>query len=209
MANKTTLPVKSLAGIAVVAIAIGLYAFYPASDNPAEAQQCRDAGKTIAAIKPFARGELSAFQPLDDPIDLNGIAFVDGNNKKLTMADWKGRTVLLNIWATWCAPCRREMPALDRLQADLGSSDFEVVPVSVDRGDGSKPKAFYKKTGVRKLSIYTDSSGAIFDELRKMGLLFGLPTTMLVDKQGCAVGALKGPAEWDNEDAKALIRAAM
>jgi thiol-disulfide isomerase/thioredoxin len=200
---------KLLAGAAIVAIAGGLYAFFSGPDNPKEAQTCPDAGKTIAAITPFTKGQLRSFRPLDDAIDLTAITFLDGKDKKLTLADWKGRTVLLNLWATWCAPCRREMPALDRLQHDLGGDKFEVVPVSVDRGDGAKPRAFYEKTGLKDLALYTDSSGEIFDILRKHGLVLGLPTTILIDKQGCAVGALKGPAEWDADEAKKLIRAAM
>jgi len=213
MTTENTPPKKSfgklLFGGATVAIAIGLYAFYYGPDNPEVSQLCPDSGKTIAAITPFAKGELRSFRPLDDPIDLNAITFINGKDKKLTLADWKGRTVLLNLWATWCAPCIREMPALDRLQQELGSKEFEVVPVSVDRGDGSKPRAFYEKTGLKGLALYTDSSGEIFDVLRKHGLVLGLPTTILIDKQGCAIGSLKGPAEWDNDDAKALIKAAI
>ncbi len=195
------------AAMAIV-IGLGLFAFYSTADNPAEALVCKSSKATIAKMKPFASGELAAFQLADRPQDLSAISFKDKDGKNVTIADWKGRTILLNMWATWCAPCRREMPALQQLQVDLGGDNFEVVPVSVDLGDDSKPKAFYKKIKLDKLPFYADGTMEIFSRLKKLGLAFGMPTTVIVDKEGCSLGVLNGPAEWASDDAKALVRAA-
>ena len=113
--------------------------------------------------------------------------------------------VLLNFWATWCSPCRREMPALDRLQAALGGPDFEVVAVSLDRGSDEGPAGFLKETGVTHLQLYHDGSvraGAAFN-------VFGMPTTLLIGRKGEILGRLVGPAEWDDASAQALVEAAI
>ena len=191
-----------------VIIGLGLYAFYPSADNPVEAQVCTNSVRTVAAMKPFARGELAAFQLASTPKDLSKISFKDKDGKDVTIADWKGRTVLLNMWATWCAPCRREMPALQKLQVELGGPQFEVVPVSVDLGDDVKPKAFYKKAKLTELPFYADGTMEVFETLKKQGLAFGMPTSVLIDQDGCSLGVLNGPAEWASNDAKALVKAA-
>ncbi len=196
-----------------VVVGIGLYAFYRGADNPGAdpkvAQACQGAAATIAAITPFAKGELAAFQPVDKAADLTKIPFKDKDGKTVTLADWEGRTVLLNLWATWCAPCRREMPALEKLQVELGGDSFEVVPVSIDLGDDSKPKAFYKQIGLTKLPFYVDSTMEIFNTLKQQNLAFGMPTTILVNTEGCSVGVINGPAEWASNDAFELIRSAL
>lgn len=196
-----------------VVVGIGLYAFNRGADNPASgpvvAKSCLGAPGTIAAITPFAKGELAAFQPVDRSIDLTEIPFKDKDGKTVTLADWKGRTVLLNLWATWCPPCIREMPSLQKLQVELGGDNFEVVPVSIDLGDDSKPKAFYKKIGLTQLPFYADSTMEIFNTLKKKNLAFGMPTTILIDKEGCSVGVLNGPAEWASNDAFELIKSAL
>ena len=120
-------------------------------------------------------------------------------------ADFKGKTVLLNLWATWCAPCREEMPSLDRLQKDLGSGKFEVVALSLDRKGAEASQKFLDETKVSNLKLYIDASAKQGTLLR----IVGMPTTILIDKEGRELGRLAGPAEWDSEDAKKLIKAAM
>src|SRR5258707_12085176 len=127
------------------------------------------------------------------PQPIPTIKFEDNQGQWRSLADFKGKTVLLNIWATWCVPCRREMPALDRLQAKLGGPDFEVVPVSVDRGGIEVVKKVYAEIGARNLTMYIDSSGQL---LRAVGAV-GLPTTLLVDRAGREIARIIGPAEWD------------
>jgi thiol-disulfide isomerase/thioredoxin len=129
----------------------------------------------------------------DAPTALPDFEFADGEGLKRAIADFRGKVVLLNVWATWCAPCRKEMPTLDRLQATLGGDNFEVVPLSIDRGGAERVKRFYAEISVRHLAVYVDSSrsvNATFD-------VVGLPATLLIDRQGRELGRLSGAAEWD------------
>lgn len=138
------------------------------------------------------------------PQTLPDIAFEDEAGRRLTLADFRGKVVLLNIWATWCPPCRREMPSLDRLQAQLGGADFEVVAVSIDQGNEALflVQEFFLEIGVKHLRIYLDQTGSA---ARRLGAL-GLPVTILVDSRGMELGRLVGPAEWDSPEAVATIR---
>ena len=133
----------------------------------------------------------------------------DAAGKKLSLADFRGRTVLLNLWATWCVPCRKEMPTLDALQGELGGPRFEVVAVNIDTRDPDKPKEFLKQIGVQKLAYYADPSAKAFQDLKSIGRAFGMPTTLLVDPHGCEIGTIAGPAEWASKDAIKLIEAAL
>ena len=136
------------------------------------------------------------------PRPLGEIAFTDADGAPLTLADKRGKLVLLNLWATWCPPCVREMPSLDRLEVALGGTDFEVVALSVDRSGAAVVLPFLEKLGVGALEIYLDTSSRV---LRTLGIN-GLPTTILIDRDGSEVGRVVGPAEWDSDEAVALIR---
>ncbi len=146
--------------------------------------------------------------PADPPQSLKGLAFNAPDGKPMTLADRAGKTVLLNLWATWCFPCREEMPALDALQKELGSEKFEVIAVNVDTGDDTKPKKFLAETGIETLGYYRDNTLSLFNELKTRGLALGLPVTLLVDADGCLLAHMNGPADWASEDAKRLIAAA-
>lgn len=137
-----------------------------------------------------------ASRPLPD------IGFRDADGRTLRLADFRGKVVLLNIWATWCGPCRREMPTLDRLQAALGGADFQIVALSIDRKGVDVVRKFYAEIGIRLLAIHIDSSGKA---ARQLGVV-GLPTTLLIDRAGHEMGRLVGPAEWDAPDMVAFIR---
>src|SRR5690606_29760477 len=113
------------------------------------------------------------------------------------------------LWATWCAPCRAEMPALDALQERMGSEAFEVVAVNVDTGDDAKPKKFLAETGVKSLGYYRDNTLDLFNDLKKRSLALGLPVTLLIDRDGCLLAHMNGPAEWGGADAAKLIEAAL
>jgi thiol-disulfide isomerase/thioredoxin len=165
-----------------------------------------DRAKTVAAS---ATGEVAALLPADPPQSLKALSFVGPDGKPTTLAGHAGKTVLLNLWATWCAPCRAEMPALDALQKEMGSDRFEVVAVNVDTGDDAKPKKFLADIGVKTLGYYRDASMAVFNDVKQRGLALGLPVTMLVDGEGCLVGHMNGPAEWASPDARKLIEAAL
>ena len=131
------------------------------------------------------------------------------SGKQTSLADWRGKTVLLNLWATWCVPCRKEMPALETLQQKLGGPNFEVVAINIDTRDTEKPKAWLKEVGIERLGYYADSSAKVFQDLKAVGRAFGMPTTLLIDRNGCELGTLAGPAEWASDDALKLIEAAL
>lgn len=138
----------------------------------------------------------------DAPRDILSPPFVDGSGRERTLEDFRGRVVLLNIWATWCVPCREEMPTLDALQAELGGDDFHVLPLSIDRAGMAVVRRFYEEIGIRNLSMYlADSNRAMW----AFGAL-GLPTTILIDRDGKERGRLVGPAEWNSSEVVAQIR---
>jgi thiol-disulfide isomerase/thioredoxin len=135
------------------------------------------------------------------PSELPGVAFRDGDGRQRTLADFRGKVVLLNVWATWCPPCRKEMPSLDRLQARLGSDDFEVVALSVDRGGVELVRRFYNANGIQHLAIEVDSSAEAQGELG----ITGLPTTLLIDRQAREIGRFVGAADWYSSEATAFL----
>ena len=175
--------------------------------SSAETAQCSASGERAAALKPLAGGDVAAFTVADEPVPLPVFEITGRDGEKDSTADFAGKTVLLNLWATWCAPCREEMPALDKLQAELGGETFQVLPVSIDRGGPQKPLAFYDEIGVSHLPFYQDGTMGIFNDLKKKSLAFGLPVTLLIDEDGCVLGNLNGPADWAGDDAKRLIGA--
>ena len=142
------------------------------------------------------------FKPHQEPRPVAETRFQDGSGRHLTLADFQGRVVLLNIWATWCAPCRKEMPTLDRLQAELGGPDFEVVALSMDRGGPELVKKFFTETGVTHLALNIDTSARAMFTLGALGL----PMTLLIDRDGKEVGRLIGPAEWDSPEMIEFLR---
>jgi thiol-disulfide isomerase/thioredoxin len=133
------------------------------------------------------------------------LTFLDGDGNEVALADFRGKVVVLNLWATWCAPCRREMPSLDRLQAKYGADGLEVIALSLDRGDVAKVRGFFDELEIANLAIYQDPKGRAARELAAPGL----PTTVVIDRAGQEVGRLLGPAEWDSAEALAVIDALM
>jgi thiol-disulfide isomerase/thioredoxin len=150
-------------------------------------------------------GAMAAFVYKPAPADLPALKFVDGEGREKTLRDFAGKTLVLNLWATWCLPCRKEMPDLDKLQATLGSDKFEVVALGVDRGGIAAARKFYEQTGVKGLAVYVDPSARMHSELR----VIGLPATLLIDAQGREIGRLLGPADWASAEAQALIKSVM
>jgi thiol-disulfide isomerase/thioredoxin len=193
---------------AAVAVVAGIYGIGRLRSNPADAA-CRGAVDTATRIAPLVHGEVAALALASSPFRVPDLAFKDAQGQSRTLADWRGRTVLLNLWATWCVPCRREMPALDALQADLGSAKFQVVAVNIDQRDPQKPLAFLKQVGATHLAFYSDDSAQVFEALKTAGKAFGMPTTLLVDPKGCEIGDMAGPAEWSSDDGVKLMRAAI
>ena len=176
-----------------------------ASDDPA----CRPAVALAGKIAPLAHGEVAALTMATTPLRLPDLAFEDADGKPKKLSDWHGRIVLVNLWATWCVPCRKEMPALDALQDKLGNASFEVVSINIDTRDPAKPKSWLEQAGIARLAYYADNTAKVFQDLKEIGKAFGMPTTILINPQGCEIATLAGPAEWASEDAITLVRAAL
>jgi thiol-disulfide isomerase/thioredoxin len=170
---------------------------------------CHQAVELARKIAPLAHGEVAALTMATTPLRLPDLAFDDANGQPRKLSDWRGRMVLVNLWATWCVPCRKEMPALDELQAKLGGADFEVVAINIDTRDPEKPKNFLKEANLTRLGYFSDQKAKVFQDLKAVGRALGMPTSVLVDAQGCEIATIAGPAEWASDDAVKLIKAAM
>jgi thiol-disulfide isomerase/thioredoxin len=194
--------------VAALALLAAIYGIVTTLRNPADAA-CGPALAKARQIAPLAQGEVAAVQVANEARALPDLSFMDATGAPKSLADWRGRTVLLNLWATWCVPCRKEMPALQALQQELGGKNFEVLAVNIDTRDPEKPKAWLRDVGVDRLAYYADPSAKVFQELKLIGKAFGMPTTLLIDPAGCEIATLAGPAEWASDDAVKLVRAAL
>jgi thiol-disulfide isomerase/thioredoxin len=152
-------------------------------------------------LAPPSSSDEVPFIPLQTPQPVARLSFTNADDAPLTLADFHGRTVLLNVWATWCVPCRKEMPALDRLQAKLGGPGFTVVPLSIDHRGRDVVARFYRELGLKSLPIYVDKSANVISAVNAVGM----PTTLLVDGQGRELGHVIGPAEWDGQAMLSLL----
>ncbi|MGA7490417.1 MAG: TlpA disulfide reductase family protein [Xanthobacteraceae bacterium] len=195
----------------VAGVAVGLAAVYgiKTMERNAPAAACGQAAELTRRLAPLAHGEVAAFAVADPSRPIPDLAFRDASGNERHLADWRGRTVLLNLWATWCVPCRKEMPALAALEKKLGGPRFEVVAVNIDTRDPDKPRAWLKEVGIDRLGYYADPTAKVFQDLKIMGLATGMPTTLLVDSAGCEIGTVAGPAEWASDDAIKLVTAAL
>lgn len=137
-----------------------------------------------------------------EPKPVPTIDFVDGQGRPRTLADFTGKVVLLNVWATWCGPCREEMPTLDRLQAQLGGADFQVLALSIDQDGAQVVRDFYREIGIQHLELYIDNNARAHRSLSA----FGLPITLLLDRQGRELGRKLGAAEWDSQEVIEYLR---
>ena len=179
----------------------------PATKEVALSSACPGAAELTERLKPLVKGEIAALTLATHPSPIPELQFSTPEKTQTSLGDFKGRTLLVNFWATWCIPCRQEMPALDHLQGLRGSKDFEVIAINVDTAKLDRPQAFLNEIGVKNLKLYTDNTASAFQSLRQRGELIGLPTTLLVDKDGCEIGTLAGPAQWDSQDALSLLDA--
>ena len=198
--------VAATALLVLAAGAIGLYGMRrSAGKHAVHSGACAQSLDVADAVEPLVRGEVAALTLASAPHQLGRIAFDDASGLKTTIASFSGKTILLNLWATWCVPCRAEMPALDKLQAQLGSDRFSVVPIDIDTVRLDKPRAFLKEIGATSLPYYADNTADILQSLKQDTTILGLPTTILIGGDGCEIGTMAGPAQWDSPDAKALI----
>jgi len=195
-----------LAG-AVIGFA-GIYGMGGLKRTVAGDSACAAAVDLSRMLAPLAQGEVAALTMATAPLRLPDLAFEDVQGKPRKLSDWRGRTVLVNLWATWCVPCRKEMPALDRLQTRLGGKDFDVVAINIDTRDLEKPKHFLKDAKLTRLDYFSDHKSKVFQDLKSVGRALGMPTSVLVDREGCEIATIAGTAEWDSDDAIKLITAA-
>lgn len=195
----------AIAGFAAIYLTMGRSDNAPLT-NSAPVQQAATAPDVGASANATLKlSKLAAFVTKKQPEPLPDITFNDSSGGERKLSDFKGRTILLNLWATWCAPCREEMPALNRLQEQLGSDKFEVVALSLDRQGAAASQKFLDEVNAKALKLYVDATA-------KQGIalkIVGMPTTILINADGLEVGRLAGPAEWDSDEAKQLIAAAM
>jgi len=187
----------------------GVYGIGGLKRSAAGDPACRGAVDVARRLAPLAHGEVAALTMATVPLRLPDLAFEDAEGRPKKLSDWRGRTVLVNLWATWCLPCRKEMPALENLQTRLGRPNFEVVAVNIDTRDPEKPKNFLKEINLTRLGYFSDQKAKVFQDLKAIGRALGMPTSVLVDGEGCEIATIAGPAEWDSEDAVKLIAAAV
>jgi thiol-disulfide isomerase/thioredoxin len=202
--------IAALAGI--VAGGVAVYMSGTVDGNgpaTANAVDCTPAKAVIDRLAPLAKGQVAAFLTEKDGRALTLPPFKGPDDKDITLAAYAGKVQLINLWATWCVPCREEMPALNALQKALGGDKFQVTAINLDTGDATKPKEFLAEEKIDALPLHHDGTLSSFNQLKKAGLTIGLPVSVLVDGKGCMLGALSGPAAWESDDAKALIKAAM
>ena len=206
-------PLSYIAGLSFAAIAgfamAGLWFTDAERSNP-------DTGVTTSAQAPAAAASSSAYAAEasagmeklvvhDTPREVPEFGFIDGDGEARTLSHWRGKLLLVNIWATWCAPCKEEMPALSRLEAKRGGEDFAVLPISVDRGGLDKPRAFLQQIGADNLPLLLEESGRLNVTLD----VLGLPATLIIDPDGREIARMLGPAEWDAPKAIARLEELM
>ena len=193
---------------AVVATVAGAVLYGKKPDGGKECTACAASDAAIARVLPFEKGEVAAAVSPRRGAPVPALEFLGPDGRPMSLAHFRDRVTLVNLWATWCVPCREEMPALDALQGKLGSADFEVIAINIDTTRLDRPKAFLQEAKVTNLKYYADPKADVFYRLKTAGKAVGLPTSILVGRDGCEVATMSGPANWASDDAQALIRAA-
>jgi thiol-disulfide isomerase/thioredoxin len=193
----------ALAGV-VVAIAIVVWVGNAAAPR---ASDCLPQPAAAKAIDAAATGQLAALNGTGTGRGYADLSFVDRDGKPMKISDFAGKALLVNFWASWCIPCRAEMPALDKLAAQQDDDTFMVLPVNTGETQPDKGKAFFAAGGWTHLPLYIDPNFAVLERLKKDAVSLGLPTSLLLDKQGCEIGVLQGPAVWDSPDGTKVIEA--
>lgn len=192
-----------IAALAAIVAFAAVYVTMGGPDNQGAATSGGKAHEAAARGNPLSTGAMTTFVFKPQPEALPDIRFVNGQGTEVGLDSLRGKVVLLNVWATWCAPCREEMPALNRLQEALGSDKFEVVALAVDKSGIEGARKFLTDIKADKLAVYADPTAKEGTTLK----VIGMPTTILIDADGKEIGRLIGPAHWDSADAKRLIEA--
>jgi thiol-disulfide isomerase/thioredoxin len=189
--------------ITLLTIAAGAYGIYGFKGEPRKQEVVEAVVPAGGFSKVLATGPLAGFIIHPQRKDIAAFSFANDKGETIDLSKWKGRVVLLNLWATWCAPCRKEMPDLAKLQTALGGADFEVVALSLDRKGLAASQAFLRETGVANLAAYVEPEGKPLAALQALGL----PATILIDRNGREAGRILGPVEWASPEAQAMVKA--
>jgi thiol-disulfide isomerase/thioredoxin len=208
---KHSVPLATYTWLAALSALAAFAAVYVTLGGPDNAPPAVTGGKTAgepakptgSGRNPLSTGSMTTFVFKPQPEALPEFRFLNGKGEEVSLKDWHGKVVLLNVWATWCAPCREEMPALDRLQGELGSDKFQVVALAVDKSGLDGARKFLTDIKVGKLEPFADPTARDGLALK----VYGMPTSILIDREGREIGRLIGPAAWDSAEAKRLIEA--
>lgn len=163
------------------------------------------ANPAIPALEALREGDMKKMVFHIAPKPASEKPFLDPEGNPRLLSEFHGQIVLLNFWATWCAPCRKEMPGLDRLQAEFGGDDFQVITLATGRNSPAAIRRFFEEENLANLPQYNDDRQAV---ARDMGVL-GLPITVILDRDGREIARLRGDADWDSDSAKAIVLALM
>ena len=196
------LPIIALVG------AIGIAAvFWLSNASNSTAQECPVSPEIITQLESSIGGQMAALLVTGTGRGYGDLSFVDAEGNDKTIADYAGRPLLVNFWATWCGPCREEMPALDALSAKYGGENFALLTIDLDLGDDgmAKAAAFLNENNLPNLPLLGDPTFAAFERLKNSGVSLGLPTTLLLDAKGCELAVLQGAAPWNSESAFGVI----
>jgi thiol-disulfide isomerase/thioredoxin len=196
---------KYLFAAVPILVLAGLLSIYGLNSQPRKAETTATApsAKTSGFSKALAKGPMAGVVIHPSRKTLAAFTFKDATGKDVNLSAWKGRVVLLNLWATWCTPCRKEMPDIAKLQKELGGADFEVVALSVDRKGLEASQAFLKDIGADNLKAYTDQPSTSLAAIQALGL----PASILIDRNGQEAARILGPADWASPEAQAMIKA--
>ncbi len=196
----------AMLGVAGLGVAIAAW-FY--LGNAAQATSCPVQAGPAQIVDAAATGELAALMGTGTGRGYADMAFKNAEGEDMSIADFKGKALLVNFWASWCVPCREEMPALDAVATKYNSEKFMVLPVNLDIGAGGleKAQAFLDEGQFDNLPLYADSTFAAFERLKREAVAIGLPATLLLDPEGCELAVLQGPAEWHTKDGEAVVEA--
>jgi len=192
----------AVAAVLIVALAIAITYFV---SNAGTAMPCSPQAAAAQKLDAVATGELAALNGTGTGRGYADLSFTDKDGKPMSIRDFAGKTLLVNFWASWCVPCRAEMPALDKLAAQEDDAHFMVLPVNTGEAQPGKGKEFFDAGGWTHLPLYIDDKFAVLERLKTTAVSLGLPTSLLLDAKGCELGVLQGPAVWDSPDGKRVI----
>ena len=193
---------KILAPVAILAVFIAVALLIPDGEEGEVLSVAPDQAGLCAEIAPLRVGDMAKLTCHETPFNPMQASFSDGADAPMTVADLSGKIVVMNFWATWCPPCRAEMPSIDRLAGELSGNDIKVMAVSTDRGGREKIDKFFSEIDIQNLAVYRDKNS----ELARDAGAMGLPVTLILDRQGREIARLIGEAKWDSAEVKAIVR---